>query len=160
MSTPRTSDVPARGSVLTAVTLTDLASGRAVGLRAGRGPRVLLIPHDAGCQECVKWLNALAADGRAIDDWDARIVMVLPGAQDSVPSDLGAGVRVLADPDYALRIEAGSLVIADEWGEVYFSTRIGPEHALPDPAEVAEWARYIAIQCPECEQAEGAWRSI
>jgi hypothetical protein len=42
-------------------------------------------------------------------------------------------------------------VVADPWGEVRFRHHGGAAHDLPDPAELVDWARFIAIQCPECE---------
>ena len=29
------------------------------------------------------------------------------------------------------------------------------EHQLPGPVELAEWVKFLAIQCPECEGPEG-----
>jgi hypothetical protein len=31
---------------------------------------------------------------------------------------------------------------------------------LPSADEVTEWARFLVVQCPACEQPEGEWREI
>lgn len=155
--------LPERGTVLPAVALTNAATGAPVSLRSGRGPRVLLVPHDADRAGCIAWVNALVADGRAIGDWGARVGLVLQhdaGAVTELRDALPDAVQLLSDPRNLLQLPPASLIVLDEWGEVYFAMRFDAEHPLPDPGEVAEWSRFIAIQCPECEQAEGAWRTV
>ena len=49
-------------------------------------------------------------------------------------------------------LAGGSLVIADQWGEIFHVEAGGPAvHPFPAPAEVAEWLRFVTIQCPECQ---------
>lgn len=159
----RQPSLPQRGAVLPAVNLTDLATGAAVSLRSGRGPRVLLAPHDGACPDCVAWVNALAADGRARDEWGARIAVVLRHDDDAggtLLDSLADTVRLLRDDGSLLQLPPAAIVVLDEWGEVYLAMQLDAEHTLPDPDEVAEWSRYIAIQCPECEQPEGDWRTL
>ena len=52
------------------------------------------------------------------------------------------------------------VVILDEWGEVFFVADAEAGHDLPTSAEIADWIRFLAIQCPECEGPEGEWRKI
>ncbi len=153
---------PSAGDVLPSAPVASAPAGTPVSLRSGRGPRIVLVAHDADCNACRAWLDALAADDRARADWGARVAYLVP---DSLPrarqvhAQLPEGVQVLSDPESALGLAPGWLVIADEWGEVYFATTVEGAHDLPDAAEIAEWARFIAVQCPECEQPEGAWKS-
>jgi hypothetical protein len=64
-------------------------------------------------------------------------------------------VQVLADPEGERPFGNAMVVIADEWGEVYFGADAGAGHEFPTPVEIAEWVRFLAIQCPECEGPEG-----
>ena len=41
--------------------------------------------------------------------------------------------------------------VADPWGEVRMRHAAGAAHDLPSPAELVDWARFVAMQCPECE---------
>lgn len=50
-----------------------------------------------------------------------------------------------------LRSEGAAVLVADPWGEVRFRHVAEAAHDLPEPAELVDWARFVAIQCPECE---------
>lgn len=63
-----------------------------------------------------------------------------------------------AHPDGRARLRW--IVIADEWREIYFAAGAEVEHELPAPEEIVEWLRSISIQCPECEQPEGEWKTL
>ena len=102
------------------------------------GPRVLLLPHD-DCDVCRRWAgSALAGAEEDLRRWDGRIV------------ELGPELRS-RDP------EAAWLAVVDEWDEVYHVATIGADHDFPDLADVVEWVRFVAIQCPECEAPEWPW---
>lgn len=104
-----------------------------------RGPRVLLLLHQ-GCDICRSWSQGeLGGAGDAIRGWGGRIV------------DLAPEIRA-HDP------EAAWLAVVDEWDEVFHVVSIGRDHVFPDPSDVLEWVRFVAIQCPECEAAEWPWR--
>lgn len=144
------------------VVLPSAPTGTAVRLRAGRGPRILLIAHSSACRACRDYLARLAGSD-AIREWDGRVSAVVHEGTSGAAAFRNAGAgspQVLADPGRAVDHAAGSLVIADEWGEVFFTAYADRLHTLPDVAVVAEWARFIAIQCPECEGPEGEWRSL
>ncbi len=152
-----------RGSILPAVRLTTAPTGTEATLRSGRGPRIVLVPHSPACEACMEWMRALASDGHAVDDWDARLSIVVIGSLEqatTVHASLPSGVRTFADPDQALGLAPGSVIVSDEWGEVYFAMSAGSGHEFPSAAEIAEWARFIAVQCPECEGPEGEWRTL
>lgn len=110
-----------------------------VSLRGLRGPQVLVAVHSPHCDGCRNYLRKLTANAMPITEWSGRIVVVLPG-------------------DVAVTPPA--VVVADEWGEVYAVMHGAPDHVLPSAAEIGEWVRFVAIQCPECEGPEGPWRTV
>lgn len=104
-----------------------------------RGPRILLLLHD-DCARCDGWVRE---ELRVVEDpirqWDGRIVRL----------ESDSGTRAPG---------AAWIVVTDEWDEVFHVTSIGSDHAFPDPTDLVEWARFVSIQCPECEGPEGPWR--
>lgn len=151
------------GELLSPAVVATAPSGNPARLRGGRGPRIVLRAHSSGCAQCRDYVGGLIADGAAVHDWAARISVVVPDAMPeaaAMHTALDGRVQVFADPQGELALGEPLLVIADEWGEVYFAKSFDADHALPDPAEVAEWARFIVIQCPECEGPEGDWRTV
>lgn len=114
-------------------------AGSPVSLRKPRAPQVLVAVHSPDCEGCRNYLRELTAHAAPITEWSGRIVVAVPG-------------------DVAVAPPA--VVIADEWGEVYAVMRGTPDHVLPSATEIGEWVRFLAIQCPECEGPEGAWRTI
>jgi len=150
-----------RGDTLPVV-LPSLPDGSPVHLRAGRGPLILALIHDAACDVCHDFLRTLDAHEAALSIWGARLFAVVRGPVEatSFPRTRSPARVVLADPGRRLDIDAAALVIADEWGEVWHVAESGASHDLPGPDEIEEWARFIAIQCPECEAPEGVWRAL
>ena len=137
-----------------------LATGAPVSLRPpGRQGAVMLLLHAASCPECIAYLEQLAGVRDRIADWDGRVVAVVP--EDGEPAPTGLADRDL--PFLLVRDEGGrcakscglspgSLVIADQWGEVFHTHRGAPEqHDFPAPDELVEWLKFVAIQCPECQ---------
>jgi hypothetical protein len=144
-------------------TLVDATTGSAVPLRSGRGPRAIFVAHSSDCAGCRAYIAQLAEHQPAIAEWGGRVSVVVCEVASHAALLYGsapADIQVLADPDADIDAEPAAVVIADEWGEVYFAGAAVANHALPEMREVIEWVRYIAIQCPECEQAEGEWRSV
>ncbi|HEY0673594.1 MAG TPA: hypothetical protein VGD27_15050 [Longimicrobiales bacterium] len=113
-------------------------------LPTGRGPIVVIVVHEHDCAQCTAWIDSLAENMPAIQEWGGRII-VAPRAESPANSA-------------PLPIAGPGVVIADEWGEVFFQSK--HEHDFPAPQDVMEWVRFIAIQCPECEQPEGEWRNL
>ncbi len=67
---------------------------------------------------------------------------------------------MLIDRDHVLADGRAGTIVADEWGEIHFAQSAGMGHAMPSAGELVEWARFVSIQCPECEGPEGEWRSV
>jgi hypothetical protein len=91
------------------------------------------------------------------------MVVVVPGPPEAgaLLSAAGESLQVLSDREGALASGTDArIVVADEWGEVYFVSEAGAGHELASPQEVVDWVRFIVIQCPECEGPEGEWRRI
>ena len=156
----------ARGARLPSLRLAPVPSGEPVALRGGRGPRLFLIPHGTACAGCQDYLGEIAASAGALEKWGGGVSLVLPWAVED-PGVAGwefPGVTVLADPERKLAtglgLKSAAIVVSDEWGEIHFAAEAGAEHELPRPEELVEWARFIAIQCPECEQPEGRWKTL
>lgn len=131
--------------------------GTSTTLRRGRGPRFVMAVHSLQCATCRQYVESLVAAAPQ-QEWGGALYVIVPGAID--PARSIEGVNLLADPEHAFAKGNARVAIADEWGEAYFDHDAGAMHDLPDPAEVTEWFRFIAIQCPECEGPEGAWRTL
>ena len=144
--------------------LTAAATGAPVSLRSGRGPRIIVGVHAVDCAACAAYVARLCSESDALEEWGARVSVVAPRSDVTPAEELRAGCAELLvaedGVESALDVEPPALVVADEWGEVYFSTRAAGDHEFPAPAEVVEWIRFIAIQCPECENPEGEWRTL
>jgi peroxiredoxin len=148
------------GQRLPDLDLPSAPSGAPVPLRRrARQGTVLIVLHGADCDGCRSYLEAIAAAYEQLRDWDGRVVPVVEGplaAAAQAGSGLDLPFPVLADPAGRLRegwaIGGGSLLIADQWGELFLVQSGSPgSHDLPSPEEVAEWLRFVAIQCPECQ---------
>jgi peroxiredoxin len=148
-----------RGARLPELTLPSAAGGAEIALRApGRRAPVVVQVDEAECEACDDFLTRLAAEKEEIAEWDGRVVVVVPGeaaAAARLQERLALPFPVLADPDHRLsaRIgtDAASVLVADQWGEIHMSERIGVGATPPTAAEIVEWLRYLAIQCPECQ---------
>ncbi len=124
----------------------------------GRRVPVVLAVHAADCAECLAYARRLAAADAELREWDARVVVVVPGGVgDAMRFAAGAGVpfAVLADEGRRLWARMGmdgaAALVADPWGEVRMRHAAGAAHDLPAIAELVDWTRFVAIQCPECE---------
>lgn len=114
--------------------------GGAIDTASARGPAVVVRLHGPGCPGCRRWTEReLDPLREATAAWGGRVVLV--------------------DPDGLRRSGLSAwLAVADEWGEVFHTAAVGEDHSFPDTSELADWVRFVAVQCPECEGPEGAWR--
>ncbi len=143
--------------------LLSAADGTHVDVRTGRGPWVFLIAHSADCAGCRDYADRLVGARSNFSEWGARLAVVLHSplaAAQALHGQLDATVEVFADPEQSLPADAGSVLVTDEWGDIFHHAAGGAAHALPAPGEVAKWAQFVAIQCPECEQPEGFWKTM
>ena len=152
-----------RGSKLPRVRLTTSADESEAPLVAGRGPVIVAVAHSAQCAGCRRYVQDLAEASPAFAEWGGRLAVVVPGpgaAARAFAEDLPHSTRVLADPHARLSAWGPSLMVVDEWGEVFFAAGITDAHELPSAQELADWAGYVAIQCEECEMPEGGWKAL
>lgn len=136
------------------------ADGNTVPLVAAGGRQVPVIVRVDGvdCEPCRAYLRALAEVDAEMRAWDGRVLAVVPGAVEEaarLADALHPPFPVLADADGRLWQRLGprgaGVLVSDPWGEVRFRHEAGAAHAFPAPAELVDWARFVAIQCPECE---------
>lgn len=122
----------------------------------GRAVPILLCVHDAECAGCRAWVQAVAGAEAELREWDGRALVIVPGGVDEAARFAeGLPFPVLADQECKLwmrmGMEGAAVVVADPWGEVRYRHAAGAAHDLPSAAELVDWARFVAIQCPECE---------
>jgi hypothetical protein len=148
------------GTLLPHTLLRRASDDTQVDVRKTRGPRVLLLMHSHSCAECLDYLRALLAREADWADWGARVSGIVPGtsAPALVRRDTSVTDSLLIDEARKLADGSARVIAADEWGEIHCSVEVGTEHTFPTIQDMVEWARFIAIQCPECEGPEGEWR--
>lgn len=125
----------------------------------GREGTVVMVPHSADCQDCQSYVGTLAEAKETLREWDGRVVVMVPGdltGAATLSRSLNGAFAVVADADgraaERLGVEPGSMVVSDQWGEVFHVyPGAADTHDLPAPDELAEWLRFMAIQCPECQ---------
>jgi peroxiredoxin len=159
MENAREQDLKLGARRLPDVKLASAPGGSPTPLRSpGRVSPVLVLVDGADCDACHAWLHRLAAASADIAEWDGRVIIVVPAPPDQairIADDATKSFTILADLDRTLAaclgISAPALVIADQYGEIHHAAPAGDAHYLPDPADVVDWLRYLAIQCPECQ---------
>lgn len=122
----------------------------------GRGVPIIVAVHGAGCGACREYVRALVGAQAELAEWDARVLIVVPGSEDeAAPFAEGLTFAVVADGERKLwarmGMEGAAVVVADPWGEVRHRHVAGAAHDVPCAGELVDWARFVAIQCPECE---------
>jgi hypothetical protein len=144
-----------RGDRMPPLLLQAADNGKAVALREeSRVATVLVILH-GGCEPCAEYLAAITQRSTEIREWDGRVVAAVVGSQPSMPEPVrDSVVQVTVDADEQLQQSGAAtpaVLIADQWGELFMVEGAGTAHAFPEPGEIVEWLRYLAIQCPECQ---------
>lgn len=123
----------------------------------GRMVPVVVALHGAECEACGAYLRRLFAEEGEFREWDGRVLVIVPGGVEDAARLVEAvdpPFPVLADDGRFARwmgADGGAVLVADPWGDVRFRQAAGAAHDFPDPAELVDWARFMAIQCPECE---------
>jgi hypothetical protein len=101
------------------------------------------------------YLRRLAEHRSEFADWDGRIIAVAAGPGESwrpLADELGESVWIVEDPDRRLAAAGEDglprAAVADRYGEIY---HVWSDDALPlpEPRELEEWLRFLALQCPE-----------
>lgn len=148
------------GQALPDLRLSAAPSGAPVSVRRrGRDNTVLIALHAADCEPCLAYLSALAEAHESLREWDGRVLAVLRGpleAAEEIRAERKLPFAVVVDPEGKLGrgwgIHGGALLIADQWGELFLVQEgRAARHDFPPPEEVAQWLRWVAIQCPECQ---------
>jgi hypothetical protein len=150
-----------RGDRVPSITMTANPGGERFELRPSRGPRVFVSLHSSDCEECIDYARKIAAVRESVEAWGADLVIVSGDASlstNSLPAPFD--LTVIEDPDRVICRGRLEVIVVDEWGEVHFASDGNGAHNPLLPAEVVEWAKFVAIQCPECEGPEGAWKDL
>ena len=144
--------------------LPPLAFSSASGSLALRAPElgstVLLLVRDEALPAANGYIATLEKHAPGICDWYARILIVTESKAADTILPTGRGDE--ADwNELALSPGESALLIADRWGEIYFAQHTRSFDDLPSAAEIEEWTRFLATQCPECgvidEPGYGEW---
>lgn len=85
---------------------------------------VLVYLHSAACTECAAYIRELDSIADELRVWDARLRLMLGGADCAV-------------------------VIADRFGQVFYTFACGIDHHFPAPVVIAEALKFIGTLCPE-----------
>jgi hypothetical protein len=133
-------------------------SGEPVAIESNRAAIVLVVVHSEKCDECREYVSSIWHARDEVFQWDERVIVAVRNPSGDTP-DFGAPTfEVLIDDEHKLPISGTGVMVADEWGEVFHAT--AGHHRFLAPSALAEWLRFVAMQCPECEQPEGPWREI
>lgn len=141
------------------------APGR-VSWNQGTRASVVFIPHPGPCPDCAWYLDQLGAAVEGLREWGTRATVLFPPGSEVAGAP--PGVHALADDGGAGRAELGvgddqaAVVQSDRWGAVYEVAAVGPgaSHAeMPTPGDLVALAKFIDIQCPECEVPSEEWRA-
>ena len=128
-------------------------------LRSTRGPITVIIVHSADCEKCVAYVEELVQLQSEIRDWGGHIIVAVRDNSGALRLPHTTDVlQTIDDSDEQLPWRVPAVIVADEWGEVFFDAEL--DHSFMPAQEVLEWLRFVAIQCPECEHPEGAWREL
>lgn len=147
------------GRRLPDISLPSAVDGSEKPIRPRARDSVVLVLVDApGCARCTAHLRELSTVRTELEEWDGRLLVVLrelAGASRNRVGEIGGEFAVLLDPEgkvgAALGLQAPATVVADQWGEVHAAEAAGEDHRFVSPADLVQWARYLAVSCPECE---------
>lgn len=134
--------------------LPSVPDGQPVPVRAsGRRAPVLVLVHGGGCAPCGEFIHRLEEARQELEDWDGRVLVIVPEAAETAPG--GGAFPVLADAEQRVAAAFGTqppaVVIADQWGQVQEVHEAGEGHRFVEVREIVGTVRHLAIQCPECQ---------
>jgi hypothetical protein len=142
------------GDRLPEISLRAVPGGQPVRVRpARRRSSLFILVHGLDCERCVDFIRLVAAGSDLLREWDADPVVLLP---DPLVAEPRAGpLPMLSDSEArfsgSLGVRAPACVIVDQWGEVHLKHEAGEDHSFAAFSELVDWARFLAIQCPECQ---------
>ncbi|MGH7457545.1 MAG: hypothetical protein ACREKN_00485 [Longimicrobiaceae bacterium] len=134
------------GARVPALTLLSLPDQLPRELRRGtREAYAVILPPPSGCGA---YLELLADSAASFQRWDG--VALVAGEGD------GSWFRTRLK----MPAEMAALVVVDRYGEVYEVVGAEGCNRLPSPAEIEEWFKYLATQCPECGVPDGPGNTL
>ena len=132
--------------------LLSAADGTHVDVRTDRGPWVFLIAHSADCAGCRDYADRLVGARSNFSEWGARLAVVLHSplaAAQALHGQLDATVEVFADPEQSLPADAGSVLVTDEWGDIFHHAAGG---AVRRHREQRRLARRLAVDAGDADE--------
>ena len=154
------------GKLLPHVTLaTPSGAAFALGKYSARWNLVIVLLGAGAPGEPVSRLLAQLAQARvALDEEDARVLVVGTGNADRLSKEEPPSLTVLVDKDAAFHRGVGAvdatgraapaLYITDRFREIYHVARPGDAQWPTSIEEVLSWLSFMNIQCPECGAPE------
>jgi hypothetical protein len=144
------------GERLPALTL-ETGAGRAVDLHlARRASSVVVLPHPDRDDDCLAFLHRVDELADELAVWGGQPIALVPEEAEAHALAERVSFPVLIDRDARARRGAGiapdaaAVFVADRFGVVYRSDRLGRDHHFPVSRELVSEVRFIGIQCPEC----------
>lgn len=150
-----------KGDKVPSVSLKTCSVAGVTALDASRGPRVFVAMHAVGCETCIGYVKQVLHMRDELASWGGHVAVVCSECSGESAAELaGLGVPLLDDRDALLAHGRLTVIVADEWDEIYFASESDEVHGIISADEVLEWVKFVAIQCPECEGPEGEWRNL
>jgi hypothetical protein len=154
------------GECLPRVTFRRVPGPGTVGWNQGTLASVVFVPHGRRCAECAEYANRLAGAVEDLQEWATRAMVLADPADEprhpamvALADDAGTGRALLG-----VGAAQAAVVQADRWGAVYQVEAVGPDpedhRHLPDAADLVALAKFIDIQCPECEVPSREWLGL
>lgn len=150
-------------AILPRVSFPTIGAPGTISWNQGTRASVVFVPHLEPCPECLRYVEVLGAAAGGLKEWATQALILVTGAHPGAV----AGVALLDDSTGAGRAQLdigddqAAVIQADRWGAVYQSEIAGPTstaHArFPLAHDLVAMAKFIDIQCPECEVPSKEW---
>lgn len=129
----------------------------------GRRQAILHLAHDATCLPCFGYARQLVARRAEADELDTEVVVVVTGTPEAAGGwrhAIDPAVPIVADPDATwktavadhLGVPGGEafVLVVDRYGAPRAVSAAPEAGGCLDPSEAISWARFVALDCPEC----------
>jgi hypothetical protein len=139
------------GGLLPDVNLPLVPNGDPINVRESWGKTtVLVMVHSPDCSRCQHYVDGLAPAADEFKIWDGRLLIVVPAAPSEAVRARAPFGQVVAD-EYARLAAAGSasVIVADRYGQIFYSSYAAASHELPPARDLEEWLKYLGTMCPE-----------